>query len=177
MKQQRPDDSSDISWKANDGTALTLRHVRAEDAAILMSFVRGLSFGARYFRYGHGDVEFSEDEILRVCTPDPNECVHLLVLKIERGTESVIGSARIVFEAGGSACEIAIAVTDAWQRRRIGSRLMNALFESARRRGIKEFRAQILASNRRMIEFMRRRGFTISDSIDGPSLKIAVIAR
>jgi acetyltransferase len=153
-----------------------LRHVRGEDAGNLGSFVRGLSFGARYFRYGHGDIEFSKDEILLVCNPDPQECVHLLALNIGKGKETVVGSGRIVFEASGANCEVAIAVTDAWQGRGVGKRLIEALFESARRRGLKKMHARTLASNQRMIAFLRGRGFTISDSAEGAAVKLASIA-
>ena len=45
----------------------------------------------------------------------------------------------------------------------------------AKLEGITEVRGRILASNRRMIEFMRRRGFTVSDSAEGAALKIASI--
>lgn len=176
MKHELPEDLPAVAWTASDGTALTLRHVRGEDVDNLIAFVRGLSFGARYFRYGHGDIEFSKDEILLVCNPDPQQCDHLLVLKVEHGKESVVGSGRIVFEAGGTNCEVAIAVTDAWQGRGVGKRLIEELFESARRRGLREMHAQTLASNRRMIAFLRGRGFTISDSAEGAAVKLASIA-
>ena len=176
MKRELPEDTPSFEWTTGDGTVLTLRHVRGEDAGNLSSFVRGLSFGARYFRYGHGDIEFSKDEILLVCNPDPQECIHLLVLNIGKGKETVVGSGRIVFEAGGANCEVAIAVTDAWQGRGVGKRLIEALFESARRRGLKEMHARTLASNRRMILFLRGRGFTISDSAESAAVKLASIA-
>jgi GNAT superfamily N-acetyltransferase len=164
-----------VDWSADDGTLLKLRPIRAEDAGILMSFVRGLSYGARYFRFGHGDIEFSKDEVLRTCTPDPQECVHLIVLKIGDGADEVIASGRIVFAPGGTQCEVALAVTDKWQKRGIGDRLLDALCESATDRKITAMYGKILASNRRMIKFMRGRGFEISDSDAGPSIKIATI--
>lgn len=178
MKRSPPAESSPIVWTANDGTVLSLRHIRADDVARLMSFVRQLSFGTRYFRYGHGDIEFDEEHFLRVCTPDPGQCVHFLVVKRESegGAETVLGSARIIFDAGGTSCEVVISVTDKWQSRGIGQRLMDALIGSARRRGLREMHAHILASNRRMIKFMQGQGFEIADSDQGPSVKIATMA-
>jgi acetyltransferase len=158
-----------------DGTELTLRHINAGDVKILNSFVRGLSFGTRYFRYGQGDLEFTEDEFLRICSPNPRECVHLLVVKPDRAVETVVASARIVFEEEGTACEVAITVADTWQLHGIGKRLMNALFGQAKARGHTEMYGRILGTNRRMIEFMRRCGFDINNGPEGPSLKIARI--
>ena len=68
---------------------------------MLMSFIQGLSYGTRYFRFGHDGIEFGEDEILRVCTPDPQECVHFLVLGFEGESEKIVGSGRVVFEGDG----------------------------------------------------------------------------
>lgn len=143
---------------------------------MLISFVQGLSFGARYFRFGHGGIEFSEDEILRVCTPDPQECVHLLVLGSEGGSEKIIGSGRVVFEAHGKICELEIVVNDSWQRHGVGGRLLAALIESARRRGYTEMRALVLATNREVIDFLQHRGFGISDGAEGAHLKLATIS-
>jgi acetyltransferase len=176
MQNIKSADRLPIEWTAADGTGLTLRHICADDVGILMSFVRGLSFGTRYFRYGHGDIEFGADEALRTCTPNPRECVHLLVVKAGSGTDVVIGSGRIVYPAAGTKCEVALAVTDAWQKRGIGECLMDALCAQAKDRNMLEMHGKILASNRRMIKFMRGRGFAISDSADGPSVKVATIS-
>lgn len=176
MKKVIPGHSSPVVWTTDDGAVLTLRHIRADDVGLLKSFVRGLSFGSRYFRYGHGDIEFGDEHFLRVCTPDPDQCVHFLVLKREGGSETVLGSARIVFESGDTRCEVVIAVTDKWQSHGIGQRLMDALIESARLRGLKKMQAHILASNRRMIKFMQGQGFETADSDEGPSVKIATMA-
>jgi len=163
-------------WTLRDGTVLTLRHICAEDIELMVSFVRGLSFGARYFRFGHGDIEFTEEEVRRACTPDPDECVHLLVVQNIDSRDTVVASARIVFDAGGADCEIAIAVADAWQKRGIGVRLVRALSEYARRRGLKTMVGKILASNRGMLEFMRKCGFTVNEGGAGSALRIATIA-
>ena len=53
-------------WTLRDGTVLTLRHICATDIELMVSFVRGLSFGARYFRFGHGDIEFSDGPARRI---------------------------------------------------------------------------------------------------------------
>ena len=175
MKQNIAGEQQAVNWTTSDGTVLALRNLRASDVDILATFVKELSFGTRYFRFGRGDIEFNHEEILAVCTPQPDERIHLLVLKMENEAETIIGSGRIIFKGGSTIGEIEIAVTDAWQRRRIGKRLIEALLEAARRKGITEVHGRILASNRRMIEFMRRRGFAVSDSAESAALKIAKI--
>ncbi len=175
MKFNSLTEFSPVSWQTSDGTGLTLRHITADDGNILMSFVNGLSFGTRYFRYGHGDREFSPDKIQNLCMPNPSERVHFLVLKANGEGETVVASARIIFEENGASCEVAITVADAWQLHGIGKRLIDALFVEAKARNLTEMHGEILSTNRRMIEFMRRRGFAINNSPETPSLKIAQI--
>jgi len=126
-----------IVWETDDGTVLTLRHISANDVCCLTSFVRGLSFSTRYFRFGSGDFNPGEDEILRVCTPDSQQCEHSLAVVDEKGKDKVIGSARYVIQSD-TCCEFAIAVTDSWRHHGVGHQLMNVLIESAKNRGIKE---------------------------------------
>jgi GNAT superfamily N-acetyltransferase len=155
---------------------MELRPIQAGDANLLMSFVKRLSFGARYFRFGRGNFEPREEEIHRVCQPDPERCVHLLVLMRTAADQAVAGSGRIVFEAGAKTCELAMAVTDSWQRRGVGRRLLEALIETARYKGHTQMWARMLATNQAMIAFLLRRGFLVSDHGDGTALKIARLA-
>jgi acetyltransferase len=75
--------------------------------------------------------------------------------------ESLIGVARYVRDENGDAAEFAIVVADAWQGRGIGTRLLAKLIEVARRRGLKRLYGQILGTNRPMLGFVRKLGFTL----------------
>ena len=89
------------TWKTRDGTEMELRPIQHSDADLLMAFVKCLSFGTRYFRYGRGNFELREEEIQRVCHPDPERCVHLLVLMRTAG--------RVDDWRGGDRCDIAVS--------------------------------------------------------------------
>ena len=164
------------TWITRDGSEMELRPIQSGDGNLLMTFVKGLSFATRYFRYGRGDYEPREEEIQRVCHPDPECRIHLLVLTPTAGNQAVVGSGRIGFEAGEKSCELEMTVTDSWQRRGVGRRLLEALIETARCKGQTQIWARILATNRTMIAFLLRRGFEVSDCGDGTALKIARLA-
>ena len=164
------------TWTTRDGIEMELRPIQDGDADLLMSFVEHLSFGTRYFRYGRGNFELREDEIQSVCQPDPARCVHLLVLGRTATNQSVVGSGRIVFEAGEKSCELGMSVTDSWQRHGVGRRLLEALIETARFKGQTQMWARVLATNRAMIAFLLGRGFVVSDDGDGMAEKIARLA-
>lgn len=164
-----------LDWVAPNGTHLTLRRIHEGDIDRMLAFVEGLSYSTRYFRYGHGDAQFSREHMARVCADDGQGSVHWLATRATPGgDEEVIGSARVVFSEGSRTCELAIAVKDAWQSQGIGKRLVDLLLEGARSAGQTEIRARILGTNRAMIHFMEGRGFSICDSAEGPWVKLAV---
>jgi acetyltransferase len=68
------------------------------------------------------------------------------------GREIQVGVARYVASADRRRCEFAIAVADDWQRKGLGSRLMEALMAAARARGIGEMYGEVLASNRKILD-------------------------
>ena len=156
-----------------DDAILTLRYISADDVDILLAFVNSLSFGTRYFRHGRGDQEFNCDRMLQLCSPNPRECMHFLALKTNHQGETVVASARMLFEENAMSCEVAITVADAWQLHGIGKRLMDALLAQARTHHRTGMHGMIPSNNRRRIDFMRRCDFEINDSAESVSLKIA----
>jgi RimJ/RimL family protein N-acetyltransferase len=172
MKDRKADEFSE-QWTLDDGTQLLLRHIETGDFPMLRAFVDSLSFGTRYFRYGSGDVSFSDDRLRNVCMPDPGACVHYLVLKKCHEAHFVVGSARINFTARETTGELGITVHDDWQSRGIGQHLVKALLDSVRQGSLREVRAYVLATNVGMIEFMRRCGFDIADVGESSGIKVA----
>jgi acetyltransferase len=80
--------------------------------------------------------------------------------------EVLIGVARYVLDADGRSCEFAIVIADAWQGRGIGRRMMVKLIAVARGRGLARIFGDVLATNRPMLEFCRKLGFTLGRNPD-----------
>ena len=154
---------------------MTLRHIGPTDVDLMLGFVRGLSFGTRYFRFGSGDREFTEQEVQRVCNPDPAAAAHFIVIRSGKKGDEVVGSARFVHVPGAAACELGIAVGDRWQTKGIGKVLVDALIEAARQRGLRQMLARIQGTNRRMVKFVTVLGFQVADSAEGPGIKVATL--
>jgi GNAT superfamily N-acetyltransferase len=70
--------------------------------------------------------------------------------------------------------DIAIDVTDCYQRRGVGSRLLRLLGSRARTRGISEFGATTLAENIGAIALLRATGWPLTATSDGPELRVAM---
>lgn len=142
-----------------DGTVATIRPIRPEDAGIEQEFVRNLSDESRYFRFRDALRELSPRMLAHLTRVDYDRHLALIAVTGHGGREIQIGVARYVVAAGHRCCEFAIAVADDWQRKGLGSRLMEALEAAARAAGLREMYGEILAGNRKMLEFTARLGF------------------
>jgi GNAT superfamily N-acetyltransferase len=70
--------------------------------------------------------------------------------------------------------EIAVDVTDHYQRRGVGLRLLRQLGRRARTRGILQFGATMLTENTGAIALVRATGWCISSTLNGPELTVAM---
>ena len=68
-------------------------------------------------------------------------------------------------EAPGTT-EIAVVVEDGWQRRGLGSALVDALLAAAEARGLHRFTADVLADNRPMLRVLTRLGHIRRQELD-----------
>jgi len=143
------------------GTPVTVRPLRAADMALEADFVQHLSMDSRYKRFMVTVRELPESK-LRYLT-DVDQVHHVaLAATVERdGGEALVGVARYVVDASGTGCEFAIAVDDAWQGTGLAGILMHALIDVARARGLATMEGSVLATNTRMLKFMRQLGFTL----------------
>lgn len=144
-----------------DGTAVTIRPIRAEDAAMEQDFVRHLSEGSRYYRFMALKPELSPQKLRYFTNVDYDRHMALVATVQQDGGEREIGVARYVLNPDGAGCEFAIAVADAWQGSGVAGLLMAALMEAARRRGVKTMEGLVLATNTRMLKFARQLGFAL----------------
>lgn len=161
-------------WQLADGTNITLRPIRPEDAAIEQSFVRDLSAESRYFRFMQGLNELTQEMLVRFTQLDYNrELALIAVLERDDGGETELAVARYVINPDGQSCEFALVVADAWQHKGIGSRLMTELMEAARQRGLHAMSGEILAGNRTMLELATALGFAVHASPEDPGIRVA----
>lgn len=74
----------------------------------------------------------------------------------EEGKPKEIGVARYATNPDRKSCEFAIVVADQWQGQQIGTELMKDLLSSARKRGFKTMKGEILVENHKMINFVKK---------------------
>ena len=157
-----------------DGTDLTIRPIRPEDAEIEQAFVRNLSEESRYFRFGGTLQELTPTMLARFTQIDYDREMALIAVVQADHAEAEIGVARYIINPDGESCEFALVVADAWQHKGISHRLMDALLNTARSKGLKRMEGDVLSNNRNMLTLVSRMGFQIFPSDHDPSLKRVV---
>jgi acetyltransferase len=161
------------NWQLADGTNIQVRPIRPEDAEIERDFVNNLSEQSKYFRFMQTLQELSDQMLIRLTQIDYDRELALIAVTTASGREEEIGVARYAINPDGTSCEFAIVVSDQWQRRGLGSRLMTALMEAAKAKGLQVMRGEILANNVNMLSLVRSLGFTTRTSPDDPGIKEA----
>ena len=162
-------DDCEGTWILADGERLTLRHIVPTDAAREQAFVRGLSPESSYLRF-HGTIkDLSKKDLKKYTEPDSRNAVAMVVLRSGETGEEEIGVARYVIDPDRANCEFAIVVADKWQKRGIGTRLINALIRHLQTSGVKQISGSVIKSNSVMRKFIKQMGFEETDIPDDPS--------
>jgi RimJ/RimL family protein N-acetyltransferase len=140
-----------------DGFAARIRPIRPDDEPRLVDLYERLSRHTAYQRF------FT---VLRRLPPDwyrffaNVDYVRRLALVAERETVAgvqLIGVGRYEPSEEPDAAEVAFVVEDGWQGRGLGGILLEAVLEAAATRGIRRFRAYVLADNHRMLRLLHTR--------------------
>lgn len=153
------------SMVLSDGTSLTLRPIRPEDAHIEQDFIRRLSDESRYFRFMQAVHELTQEMLVRFTQIDyDREMALIAVIENESGGEEQVAVARYTMNPDRRSCEFAVVVADEWQGKGIGAKLMQFLMRVAKGRGIQLLEGEIIAGNTHMLGLMDRLNFRIRKS-------------
>jgi acetyltransferase len=163
-------------WQLPDGTDITIRPIRPEDAEMVQEFVRGLSDEAKYFRFMNTMHELSQAMLVRFTQIDYDREMALMAVTEEGGKEVEIGVCRYAINPDGESCEFALVVSDQWQHKAIGHKLMGSLIDAARDKGLKTMEGEVLAKNASMLKLVATLGFSIATSAEDPAIKRIVRA-
>ena len=144
-----------------NGTPITIRPIRSEDAVMEQEFVRHLSEDSRFMRFMGSVRELSLNKLKYFTQIDYDRHMAFVATITREGKEVEIGVARYVATEKPGSCEFAITVDDAWQQTGVAGLLMLSLQEAARTQGYRTMEGLVLATNHRMIKFARQLGFKI----------------
>lgn len=154
-----------------DGTTLRLRSPNHDDSDALVDFFGALSQRSLYLRF-HGFPRLGPELVERLLEPDWSERGALVGTFAEDGGERVVAVGNYERLRDPLVAEAAFAVADEFQRRGVGTRLVEQLAERAGRQGIERFVAEVLPDNRGMIGVFEGLGFEVSRHLAGGEVEI-----
>lgn len=158
-----------------NGTDVTIRPIRPEDAEIEADFIRNLSDEAKYFRFMHAVHELTPEMLVRFTQIDYDREMALIAATHEHGREVEHGVVRYITNPDQNSCEFALVISDELQGHGIGQRMMKRLMEIARARGLDLMEGEVLSNNHRMLEMVTSMGFQVQSSLDDPTIKYVSI--
>jgi RimJ/RimL family protein N-acetyltransferase len=149
------------TWVAADGTVVTIRPIRAEDLALEREFVKGLSAHTGYQRL-MSVRRLSLAELVRFSDIDHERELALIATTRVQNRERQIGVARYVKELSPGDAEFAIVLSDDWQGRELGTRLLTSLAVAAKKQGVRRLVGATLSVNTAMLKLARKLGFKLA---------------
>jgi acetyltransferase len=153
-------------WQLADGTDITIRPIRPEDALLVKQFVHDLSDETKYFRFMNSVQELTEEMLSRLTQIDYSRELALIAVTNEHDKEIQLGVARYAINPDAKSCEFALVVADNITGKGLGQKLMVSLMEAARTKGLAIIEGEVLSHNHNMLKLMTRLGFSIKTSID-----------
>jgi RimJ/RimL family protein N-acetyltransferase len=156
-----------------DGRTVEIRALRPDDKDRFMAAVNLSSPESIYRRFFGPRRHFSEAEQAFFLNPDFIKHVALVAVEQEGGGSVIAGGARYVVVEPGRA-EVAFMVVDKFQGQGIGAALLRHLIAIARKAGLDELSAEVLAGNAPMLKVFGKSGLPASTKQTGGTVHIAL---
>ncbi len=165
-------------WTSPDGEELIIRPIRAEDEPLMVDFHETLSESSVYLRYASLlklSQRVAHERLAQICFIDYERQIALVAERRnpETGEPQIIAVGRLTKIFGTNDAEFALVVSDAYQRRGIGTEILRRLVSIGRDDKLDRITADILLENVPMQQVSRKLGFDLVRNTDegDPMLK------
>jgi RimJ/RimL family protein N-acetyltransferase len=135
---------------------LRLRLIQADDEPRLIELYDRLSRHTAYQRFFSAMKRLPPDWAHFLANVDYQTRLALVIEHDGASGPELIAVARYEPSGEPGVAEVAFVVQDGWQGRGLGRRLLEELVAAAEARGIRRFRAYVLAENTRMLRLLSR---------------------
>jgi GNAT superfamily N-acetyltransferase len=151
--------------RLRDGTMLKLRALRHSDKSGLIGIFKRCSPETIRYRFLSSIKSLPKEMLERLLTVDGAKQVALVVVQGEGADERIVAVGRYNAEKDRPVvAEVAFLVEDAFQKRGIGTQLLDTLADIALEHGITHFSADVLVDNQVMLSIFRKAGYAMTSS-------------
>src|SRR5260370_1708545 len=158
-----------------DGTDVLLRPIQPSDEALMAQFHHTLpdrSVYMRYFRSLNLESRLAHERLVRICRVDGKRKVALVVAYPSKGTgqHQILGVGRLIKLDSQNEAEVAILVSDQYQKQGLGTELSRRLIQIARGQKLHRVSGELLRDNLAMQIIVKKLGFRFRLCSDGASI-------
>ena len=166
-------------WKMKNGEETVFRPIRPDDEPLMANFHKTLSDKSVYLRYFHMEslsARVANERLIRKCFIDYRQGMALVAERTvpETGQHEILAVGRLSKMPGSREAEVAVLVSDHYQRYGLGSELVRCLIQVARDEKLDKIVANILPENLATRALANHFGFKIRGS-DDPTTVVAVL--
>ena len=156
-------------WTLRDGTTVTIRPIHPEDEPLMVRFHEMLSARSVYLRWLHIlslNQRVAHEQLIRMCFIDNDRQIALVAdyKNPQTGQNEIIGVGNLIKAHGAPEAEIALLVTDEFQRKGLGTELLRRLIQFGHDEHLQLLIGDILGENKGMQEVCRKLGFRLQYS-------------
>jgi len=173
-KQETPGKPEPVTLR--DGTAVTIRPIRPDDARRLQALFYRLSPESISLRFLGHPKELPDAQAEQLANVDYQKRMALVATREQDGEEHIIAVARYAADPAGQPdlAEAAIVVEDEYQKRGLGTLLLSRLVAYAQAHGIRAFMATVHQNNIQIMRFVRHSGLPAESTLEAGVWEIVV---
>ena len=150
-------------WRSTITRPSSVRPIRPEDEPLLVKFHQKLSDDTVYNRYSQMlklSQRVAHERLSRICFIDYEREMALIAERNTSGEQpEIIGVVRLIKVPGTDHAELALVISDRFQRRGLGTRLAQCAVDVARSEKMRRLIAYMLPANRGMQRVCEKLGF------------------
>jgi acetyltransferase len=166
-------------WTMQDSTDVIIRPIRPEDEPLMVTFHGTLSERTVYQRYFSAlnlGRRVEHERLLRICFGGYDREIVLVADAKDPATggRRILGVGRLNKLPTDGEAEVAVLVTDAFQKRGVGTELLKCCLEVARKEKLTKLVAELLFDNVGMERLFKKFGFTFRTHENSESITAAL---
>ena len=152
--------------KLNDGTEITLRAIKPEDEPLWLELLGSASQESIYSRFRYNFHFDSHEVATQFCYIDYAREIAIVAEIEKEGKKQLIGVGRLIADPDHEIVEYAVLITDAWQKKELGTILTSYCTEIAGHWDVKRLVAETTKDNKAMVSVFKKLGFEITYNQD-----------
>jgi RimJ/RimL family protein N-acetyltransferase len=162
-----------VALRLHNGTEVTIRPIRPDDKALLAAAVERLSPRSARMRFLAPKTRLTTAEQRYLTEIDFVDHYALVAILTDDDPRPLVGVGRWVRDADDpQAAEIALLVSDRFQRQGLGIALGKALKDAARARGIRRFTGVTLTENEAALRLLAHLSNCLRTRVEGATYEL-----